>query len=86
MIDKQTVFILGAGASAPYGYPTGKQLRQQIIDNLDINRKKVDMVQFNELLRKLLLQEKRIESKELRNNLLNQDVLQSTCSLKTDLN
>lgn len=70
MIDKQTVFILGAGANAPYGYPTGKQLRQQIIDNLDINRKKVDMVQFNELLCKLLLQEKRIESKELRNNLL----------------
>ena len=30
MIEEPTVFILGAGASAPYGYPTGEELRQHI--------------------------------------------------------
>lgn len=30
MIDKKTVFILGAGASCPYGYPSGSKLRQEI--------------------------------------------------------
>ena len=30
MIDKKTVFILGAGASCPYGYPSGAQLRKEI--------------------------------------------------------
>lgn len=32
MIDKQTLFILGAGASRAYGYPTGNQLRKIIIE------------------------------------------------------
>ncbi len=32
MINKRTVFVLGAGASAPYGYPTGFTLRNTIID------------------------------------------------------
>lgn len=32
MIRKETVFILGAGASKPYGYPTGAELRKKIID------------------------------------------------------
>jgi len=31
MIRKQTVFILGAGSSQPYGFPTGPDLRYQII-------------------------------------------------------
>ena len=31
MITQDTVFILGAGASAPYGYPTAKELRTFII-------------------------------------------------------
>jgi hypothetical protein len=31
MIDKRTVFILGAGASHPYGIPTAKDLRDKII-------------------------------------------------------
>ena len=31
MITKETIFILGAGASAPYGYPTAKGLREFII-------------------------------------------------------
>ncbi len=30
MITEETVFILGAGASAPYGYPTAAQLRVDI--------------------------------------------------------
>ena len=31
MITQETIFILGAGASSPYGYPTAKQLRTFII-------------------------------------------------------
>lgn len=31
MIDTETVFVLGAGASVPYGYPTGDELRRLII-------------------------------------------------------
>jgi hypothetical protein len=30
MIETNTVFIIGAGASVPYGYPTGKELRRII--------------------------------------------------------
>lgn len=30
MIKENTLFILGAGASVPYGFPTGKQLRYKI--------------------------------------------------------
>jgi hypothetical protein len=33
MIKEPTVFILGAGASHPYGFPTGAELREQIIGN-----------------------------------------------------
>lgn len=70
MITEDTVFILGAGASVPYGYPTGLQLRKQIIENLDINLKKTDIDLPNALLRQLLLQERTEESKELKDNLL----------------
>ncbi len=31
MIGKRTVFILGAGASCPYGFPTARKLRTRII-------------------------------------------------------
>lgn len=31
MVKEPTVFILGAGASCPYGFPTGKELRTEII-------------------------------------------------------
>lgn len=31
MIDEPTVFVLGAGASSPYGYPTGRELGKEII-------------------------------------------------------
>lgn len=33
MIENKTVFVLGAGASCPYGYPSGKGLREEIILN-----------------------------------------------------
>jgi hypothetical protein len=34
MITKPTVLVLGAGASAPYGFPTGAELKQIILENL----------------------------------------------------
>ena len=34
MITKQTLFILGAGASADFGYPLGAKLREEICDRL----------------------------------------------------
>lgn len=34
MIRTPTVFILGAGASMPYGYPSGEKLRDKIIEGL----------------------------------------------------
>lgn len=35
MIEKNTVLILGAGASVPYGYPTMEGLRNDIISNFE---------------------------------------------------
>jgi len=37
MITKPTVFILGAGASNSFGYPTGKSLIDIILGNFDQN-------------------------------------------------
>lgn len=37
LIEKQTVFILGAGASFPYDYPTGPQLNNSIIEMIDFD-------------------------------------------------
>jgi hypothetical protein len=34
MIKKQTVLVLGAGASYPYGYPLGRQLVRDIVQNV----------------------------------------------------
>ena len=34
MIDEHTVFILGAGASVPYGFPSGKALTDHICDTI----------------------------------------------------
>ena len=53
MIKKPTVFILGAGASNPYGFPTGLGLSQSIIANLrplspNESRGKDDWVPFLE--------------------------------------
>jgi len=33
MIRQKTVFIIGAGASKPYEYPTGQELRERIISD-----------------------------------------------------
>jgi len=33
VINKRTVFVLGAGASCPYGYPSGSELRRLILYN-----------------------------------------------------
>lgn len=41
MIDKATTFILGAGASVPYGYPTGFELRNDIIDKFPSRYKRL---------------------------------------------
>ncbi len=63
MIRQRTVFVLGAGASVPYGFPTGAELRDTVIKNLrwndavwtpilselDFNQGEVE--QFNDALR-----------------------------------
>jgi hypothetical protein len=35
MIEKRTVFILGAGASCPYGFPTARGLREEILSSFE---------------------------------------------------
>jgi len=35
MITRPTVLVLGAGASVPYGFPTGRELLIQITDDLN---------------------------------------------------
>jgi hypothetical protein len=42
LIDKKTVFVLGAGASCPYGYPSGADLRSWICLNGGFNDSYVD--------------------------------------------
>ena len=37
MITKPTVFVLGAGASIPYGYPSGKNLIKTIYEKIITN-------------------------------------------------
>lgn len=39
MIKEKTVFIIGAGASRPYGYPVGKELREEICSSFVGNSK-----------------------------------------------
>lgn len=38
MITENTVFILGAGGSCPYGYPTGMRLKDLICDKKNIEK------------------------------------------------
>lgn len=40
MINTPTVFILGAGASTAYGFPTGDGLTQEILDRTNLNNAK----------------------------------------------
>ena len=35
MFKRPTVFVLGAGASAAYGFPTGKELKHKILSKSD---------------------------------------------------
>ncbi|MFC1481100.1 SIR2 family protein [Candidatus Neomarinimicrobiota bacterium] len=49
MIKENTVFVLGAGASKPYGFPTGIELRQEIIE------------QFEEIMARIALYEREDE-------------------------
>ena len=41
MINEKTLFILGAGASCPYKYPTGKELRRLIYEEFPSRYKKL---------------------------------------------
>jgi hypothetical protein len=41
MVEKRTVFILGAGASCPYGFPTARELRSDIIDHFQARYEKL---------------------------------------------
>lgn len=44
MIENSTVFILGAGASTPYGYPTGDELIKDILKGLTSDPKKSRLI------------------------------------------
>ncbi len=48
MIEKETVFILGAGASKPYQYPTGDELRKYICDDYNMPFDKNSINRFPE--------------------------------------
>jgi len=40
MIEKPTVLILGASASMPYGFPSGEELMQEILEKIRPNSAK----------------------------------------------
>ncbi|MBZ2164476.1 hypothetical protein [Methanobacterium spitsbergense] len=44
MFETATVLILGAGASMPYGYPSGEDLRSYIIKNLSNDESKLNEI------------------------------------------
>jgi len=49
MINNYTVFVLGAGASMPYGYPSGAELKQEVLSILkeqDIRHRLLSMDYF----------------------------------------
>lgn len=52
MIQTQTVFVLGAGASCPFGFPTGESLRELVCTELEQsesnNCKRLHQVGFSE--------------------------------------
>jgi NAD-dependent SIR2 family protein deacetylase len=45
---RKTVFVTGAGASAPYAFPTGEQLKNAVIETINSNDVKTVGL-FNEL-------------------------------------
>ena len=42
MIEVPTCLVLGAGASAPYKFPVGEKLMEEIIDRVKPNTKRWD--------------------------------------------
>jgi hypothetical protein len=44
MLERRTVFILGAGASAPYGFPIGSDLAGEIVRGLALGSRLRDML------------------------------------------
>lgn len=49
MITANTVFVLGAGAHKPYGFPTGEELKLDIIRLLQGDRNEPDEAGFMQL-------------------------------------
>ncbi len=49
MFDRPTVIVLGAGASADFGFPLGEQLRDQIISGIGALKKSLDETAFPSL-------------------------------------
>jgi hypothetical protein len=47
MLRKPTVFVLGAGASAPFGFPTGGQLYDAVVTELEDSRPLFAFLQTN---------------------------------------
>jgi hypothetical protein len=52
MNSKQTVLVLGAGASIPYGFPSGETLKQDIIETLDINKPTEETNKWYDIIRR----------------------------------
>ena len=48
MITRPTVLVLGAGASKPYGFPTGREIADQIIGALLYPALRTDMIQMSQ--------------------------------------
>lgn len=55
LIEKQTVFVLGAGASLPYDYPTGPELLNSIIEMIDFNERYLSKKSPNETKGSLII-------------------------------
>lgn len=49
MINKSTVLILGAGASKPFGFPLGNELKKRIVDLQDVSEKNFNNSLMNNL-------------------------------------
>lgn len=56
MITKETVLILGAGASAPYGFPSGQRLKDLVCHGSDheVGRAGIDVLVYSSLKSTLL--------------------------------
>jgi len=68
MINENCVLILGAGASAPYGFPTGAQLKQIICNNFDKVWEKFVFDRFQNFLADSTFQEQKTIAKNFVND------------------